>query len=216
MTPGDRPAGDATLALDDNAAPQPGPSALRALRWSDPTVNAHDPAGSIALPAGTVTFLLTDIESSTLHWQTAPGPMAGAVSRHYQLLDEAVAAHNGVRPEEQGEGDSVVAAFSRASDALAAALLAQQMLGAEPWPTPEPIKVRMAVHTGEAQLRDEANYVGMAVIRTARLRNIAHGGQVLVSSASRDLAIDQVGDGLELIDLGEHRLKDLARPEHVF
>lgn len=173
-------------------------------------------AGSLALPAGTVTFLLTDIEGSTSRWQAAPSQMAVAVARHYELLDEAIAAHGGVRPEEQGEGDSVVAAFSRASDALAAALLAQQLLLGEPWPTPEPVKVRMAVHTGEAQLRNEANYVGMAIIRTARLRNIAHGGQVLVSSASRDLALDQVGEGLDLVDLGEHRLQDLARPERVY
>lgn len=192
------------------------PPLLRTMRWSDPTMSGRALSGSMALPAGTVTFLLTDIEGSTLHWQAASGPMAGAVARHYELLDAAIAAHGGVRPEEQGEGDSVVAAFGRASDALAAALHAQQLLLAEPWPTPEPLKVRMAVHTGEAQLRDEANYVGLAIIRTARLRNIAHGGQVLVSSASRDLALDQVGDGLDLIDLGEHRLKDLARPERVF
>ena len=198
-----------------DAAPST-PPALRTLRWSDPAMTDGGVPGSLALPAGTVTFLLTDIEGSTLHWQAAPGPMAAAVARHYELLDEAIAAHGGVRPEEQGEGDSVVAAFSRASDALAAALHAQQLLTLEPWPTPEPVKVRMAVHTGEAQLRDEANYIGMAIIRTARLRNIAHGGQVLVSSASRDLALDQVGDGLELVDLGEHRLKDLARPERVY
>ncbi len=179
-------------------------------------MNGQDPGGALALPAGTVTFLLTDIASSTLQWQAAPGPMAAAVARHYELLDEAIAAHGGVRPEEQGEGDSVVAAFSRASDALGAALSAQRLLHQEDWSTPEPVRVRMAVHTGEAQLRDDANYVGMAIIRTARLRNIAHGGQVLVSSASRDLALDQLGDQIALVDLGEHRLKDLARPERVY
>jgi hypothetical protein len=142
--------------------------------------------------------------------------MAVAVARHYEILDLAISAHGGVRPEEQGEGDSIVAAFSRASDALSAALDAQRALQREPWPASTPIAVRMAIHTGEARLRDEANYVGMAIIRTARLRSLALGGQVLVSSASRDLALDQLGDEISLKDLGEHRLKDLARPERVY
>ena len=189
---------------------------MRPLRWADPAMTTAGFGGAMSLPAGTVSFLLTDIESSTLMWQMAPDAMAAAVERHYEILDVAISAHGGVRPEEQGEGDSVVAAFSRASDAVGAALDAQRALLAESWPTPGPVQVRMAVHTGEARLRDEANYVGMSIIRTARLRNIAHGGQVLVSSASRDLALDQMGDGLSLLDLGEHRLKDLARPERVF
>jgi predicted ATPase/class 3 adenylate cyclase/DNA-binding CsgD family transcriptional regulator len=168
------------------------------------------------LPIGTVTFLLTDIESSTIAWVSDADSMGDAVARHYELLDEAISAFGGVRPEEQGEGDSAVAAFSRASDALRAALRAQLALASEPWPTPEPIKVRMAVHTGEARLRGESNYMGPAIVRAARLRSLAHGGQVLVSSASRDLALDQLGDEISLIDLGEHRLKDLARPERVY
>ena len=142
--------------------------------------------------------------------------MADAIARHYELLDAAITSHDGVRPLEQGEGDSVVAAFSRASDAVLAALDAQRALFAEPWPTASPLKVRMAVHTGEARLRDDRNYAGQAVIRTARLRAIAHGGQVVISSASRDLVIDHLGDDVTLVDLGVHRLKDLARPEHVW
>ena len=190
--------------------------ALRPLRWADPALAAVGLGGAMSLPVGTVSFLLTDIASSTLMWQQSPDEMAVAVARHYQILDDAIAAHGGVRPEEQGEGDSVVAAFSRASDAVSAALQAQLALRDEPWPTPTPVLVRMAVHTGEARLRDEANYVGLAIIRTARLRNIAHGGQVLISAASRDLALDQMGDRLSLLDLNEHRLKDLARPERVY
>lgn len=170
----------------------------------------------MSLPAGTVSFLLTDIEGSTQKWQLASDAMASAVARHYEILDAAIAAHGGVRPEEQGEGDSIVAAFSRASDAVSAALDAQRALQSEPWPTLTPIAVRMAIHTGEARLRDEANYIGMAIIRTARLRSLARGGQVLVSAASRDLALDQLGDQISLKDLGEHRLKDLARPERVY
>lgn len=172
--------------------------------------------GNPNLPVGTVTFLLTDIESSTLHWQAAPDPMARAVARHYQILHDAISIHGGVRPEEQGEGDSIVAAFTRPSDAISAALAAQIALDKERWPTPTAVRVRMAVHTGEARLRNASNYVGMAIIRTARLRALAHGGQIVVSSASRDLALDHLDDAVELRDLGEHRLKDLARPERVY
>ena len=87
------------------------------------------------------------------------------MSSHYEILEEAIAAHGGVRPVEQGEGDSVVGAFSRASDAVAAAVTAQRLLGAERWPDGIQLAVRMAVHTGEAQMRDAGNYFGLAVIR---------------------------------------------------
>ena len=191
---------------------------LRPLRWTTPVSQGVTPSGdAFGLPIGTVTFLLTDIEGSTLAWQAAPSLMGPAVARHYEILDAAVAAHGGVRPQEQGEGDSIVAAFSRASDALRAALDAQSALADEVWPDGlAPLKVRMAIHAGEAQLRNEANYVGQTIIRTARLRAIAHGGQVVVSQAARDLTVDQLGDEIELVDLGTHRLKDLARPEHVW
>ena len=128
-----------------------------------------------ALPVGTVTFLLTDVEGSTLGWQSAPELMGPAIARQYEILDRAVAANGGVRPQEQGEGDSIVGAFGRASDALKAAVEAQQAFAAEPWSEGllTPIRVRMAMHTGEAQMRNEANYVGQAIIRTARLRAIA-------------------------------------------
>jgi class 3 adenylate cyclase len=159
---------------------------------------------------------LTDIEGSTRGWETAPEVMGRAVGRHYALLDEAVTAHHGVRPVEQGEGDSVVGAFARASDAVAAALAAQRALVSEAWPEGGHLRVRMAVHTGEAELRGEGNYFGPAVIRCARLRAIAHGGQVLVSQASADLVVDRLPDGASLADLGSHRLRDLGRPERVF
>jgi len=110
-----------------------------------------------SLPIGTVTFLLTDVEDSTRQWEEAPGQMAAAIARHYELLDDAIAAHNGVRPVEQGEGDSVVGAFARPSDAVAAALDAQYRLRTEEWPDGAALAVRMAVHTGEAELRDEGN-----------------------------------------------------------
>ncbi len=172
--------------------------------------------GALALPAGTVTFLLTDVEGSTRLWEAAPEEMSAAVARHYELLDAAVALHGGVRPVEQGEGDSVVAAFARAGDALAAGLDAQRALLAEPWPQGAPLRVRMALHTGDARLRDEGNYFGTAVNRCARLRGIAHGGQVLLSRATHDLVQDALPDDAELVDLGAHRLRDLGRPEQVF
>ena len=174
------------------------------------------PNDSFVLPTGTVTFLLTDVEGSTTGWEAAPSGMAEAIPRHYALLDEAIAAHGGVRPVEQGEGDSVVGAFSRASDAVAAAVGAQRALAEEPWPDGVRLRVRMAIHTGEAQLRDEGNYFGQAVIRCARLRAIGHGGQVLVSEATAALVADRLPEQVGLLDLGTHRLKDLGRPEHVW
>ena len=110
---------------------------------------------TIPLPAGIVTFLLTDVEGSTTACERHPDAMAAAIARHYEILGDAVAAHGGTRPQEQGEGDSVVAAFSRASDAAAAAVAAQQALGAEPGTPDAPrLRVRMAIHAGEAQLRE--------------------------------------------------------------
>jgi predicted ATPase/class 3 adenylate cyclase/DNA-binding CsgD family transcriptional regulator len=171
---------------------------------------------AFTLPTGTVTFLLTDVEGSTRRWEAAPEAMAVAIARHYDLLDDAIAANGGVRPVEQGEGDSVVAAFSRASDAVGAVLAAQRAFGAEAWPAGAELEVRMAVHTGEVQLRGEGNYVGQTLNRCARLRGIGHGGQVLVSAATAGVLADRLGDGVTLRDLGLHRLRDLGRPEHVW
>ncbi len=183
-------------------------------RWGEARMTTPEP--TFVLPSGTVTFLLTDIEGSTRMWgEETPEDMTGVVLRHLEILGDAVAGHGGVRPQEQGEGDSIVAAFARPSDAVAAALAAQLALHAEPWATSRPPLVRMALHTGEAQLRDDANYAGQAIIRTARLRSIGHGGQILVSGATRDLAVDQGGD-TTFTSLGEHRLRDLGRPESVW
>jgi predicted ATPase/class 3 adenylate cyclase len=183
----------------------------------EPVVSALSPdQPGFSLPVGTVTFLLTDIAGSTRGWESAPEAMGPAVGRHYELLDEAIRAHHGVRPVEQGEGDSVVGAFARASDALAAALDAQRALLGEAWPEGAQLRVRMALHTGEAELRGEGNYFGSAVIRCARLRAIGHGGQVLVSQPTADLVVGRLPEGASLADLGSHRLKDLGRPEQVF
>jgi predicted ATPase/class 3 adenylate cyclase/DNA-binding CsgD family transcriptional regulator len=183
----------------------------------EPTLSDSGPEPStFLLPTGTVTFLLTDVAQSTATWEAAPEAMAKAISRHYEILADAVAANHGVRPTEQGEGDSIVAAFSRGADAVAAALDAQRALAAEPWPAGAELSVRMALHTGDAQQRDAFNYFGQTVIRAARLRSLAHGGQVIASRATTDLVADRLPAGARWRDLGAHRLKDLGRPEYVF
>src|SRR6202034_3949588 len=137
------------------------------------------------LPTGTVTLLLADVESSTRLWETQPKEMTAAVARLNQVVSEVIAAHDGVRPVEQGEGDSFAAAFSRASDAVAAALALQRAPLA-------PIRLRLGVHTREIQLRDEGNYAGPTINRTARLRDLGHGGQTLLSGTTEDLVADRL------------------------
>jgi predicted ATPase/class 3 adenylate cyclase/DNA-binding CsgD family transcriptional regulator len=160
------------------------------------------------LPTGTVTLLLADVEGSTRLWETQPDEMSAAVARLDRTLAEVVVAHEGVRPVEQGEGDSFVIAFARASDAVACALDLQRAPLA-------PIHLRIGVHTGEVRLRDEGNYMGPTINRTARLRDLAHGGQIVLSAAAEVLVIDQLPDGACLTDLGSHPLRDLPRPERV-
>jgi predicted ATPase/class 3 adenylate cyclase/DNA-binding CsgD family transcriptional regulator len=171
------------------------------LNWSDAGVRE-------ALPTGTVTLLLADVEGSTRLWESEPEAMTEAVARLDRILDETIAGHGGVRPVEQGEGDSFVVAFPRASSAVACALELQRAPLA-------PIRLRIGLHTGEAQLRDEGNYMGPAVNRAARLRDLAHGGQTVMSGATHDLVVDRLPEGAWLADFGSHRLRDLARPEQV-
>jgi class 3 adenylate cyclase len=166
-------------------------------------------AVAVSAPSGTVTFMFTDIEGSTGLWQDDEVAMRSALSRHDELLRKTVAEHGGVVFSSMGDG--MAAAFSSASSAVAAALAAQSLLGAEAWPTAEPIRVRVGLHTGEAELRD-GDYFGTAVNRAARLMAVGHGGQVLVSSQTAGL----VGADVVLVDLGEHRLRDLDRPMRVF
>jgi len=168
------------------------------------------------LPTGAVTLLLTDLEGSTAMWDASEAVAAEAVERHRELLYAAIDTYGGVRPEEQGEGDSVVAAFTNPSDALAAAFDVQRAFASEPWPTPVPLRVRMALHTGEVSVRDDRNYQGPTIIRAARLRGLAHGGQVLCSESLHDLVVDRLPEAASMRDMGVHRLKGLGRPEHVW
>src|SRR6201997_120659 len=146
--------------------------------WSDLDVTG-------LLPTGTVTLLLADVEGSTRLWETQPEVMTAAVARLNQTVFGVVAAHGGVCPVEQGEGDSFVAVFPRASDAVACALELQRAPLA-------PIRLRIGVHTGEVQLRDEGNYAGPTINRTARLRDLGHGGQTLLSGTTEDLVADRL------------------------
>jgi predicted ATPase/class 3 adenylate cyclase len=171
------------------------------LDWSDQRVNG-------LLPAGTVTLLLADVQGSTRLWQARPDEMTAAVAQLDRTLADLVSVHRGVRPVEQGEGDSFVVAFARASDAVACALALQRA-------PLSPILLRIGVHTGEVQLRDENNYIGPTINRTARLRDLAHGGQTVLSGITADVVIDMVPNGAWLTDLGTQQLRDLPRPERV-
>jgi predicted ATPase/class 3 adenylate cyclase/DNA-binding CsgD family transcriptional regulator len=177
-------------------------------RAETPLVDWSELGVSGLLPTGTVTLLLADVEGSTRLWETQPDQMTTAMARMNQTVSATIAAHSGVRPVEQGEGDSFVAAFARASDAVAAALELQRAPLA-------PIRLRIGVHTGEIQLRDEGNYAGPTINRTARLRDLGHGGQTLLSGVTEALVLDRLPADAWLTDLGSHPLRDLPRPERV-
>src|SRR3954451_719023 len=165
------------------------------------------------LPSGTVTFLFTDIEGSTRLWEAHPDAMRDALARHDELLRQAIESHGGYVVKTAGDG--FLAAFGTAEAGLVAAVVAQRALGGEPWGLPEPLRVRMGLHTGAALLRD-GDYFGSSLNRAARLMGVAHGGQVVCSHATEDLARDELPEGVGFVDLGEHRLRDLSRAEQVF
>ncbi len=165
------------------------------------------------LPTGTVTFLFTDIEGSTTRWEQHPHVMQTLLARHDAILREIINVHAGVIVKVTGDGFHAV--FASAPDAVAAVVAAQRALHAEAWGDAGPLRVRMGIHTGAAEQR-EGDYYGPAVNRAARLMAVGHGGQILLSQATADLLGDHLPAGVELRDLGEHRLKDLSRPEHLF
>jgi predicted ATPase/class 3 adenylate cyclase/DNA-binding CsgD family transcriptional regulator len=177
-------------------------------RADTPRVNWSELGVNEFLPTGTVTLLLADVEGSTRLWETRPEEMAAAVEKMDLTVADLVAAYDGVRPVEQGEGDSFVAAFGRASDAIACALALQRADLA-------PIRLRVGVHTGEVRLRGEGNYIGATINRAARIRDLAHGGQTVISGTTEDLVLDSLPDDVWLMALGNHRLRDVPRPERV-
>jgi predicted ATPase/class 3 adenylate cyclase len=178
-------------------------------------VQRAPPVPPATLPTGIVTFLFSDIEGSTRLWEQQPDTARTALMRHDALIEELVGHHGGTVVRPGGEGESRLAVFPGATDAVTAAAALQRALYAEPWPTPTPLRVRMALHTGEADVR-AGNYYGSAVNRCARLRALAWGGQTLVSLATAQLVQESLPEGVLLRDLGDHRLQDLRWPERVF
>jgi predicted ATPase/class 3 adenylate cyclase len=160
-----------------------------------------------------LTFLFADLESSTRLWERFPDAMAGAMERHDAILHDAVDRAGGRVVKITGDG--LMAVFSSPSDAAAASLEAQRALHREEWGETGPLRVRMGIHLGEAQQR-AGDFYGPPVNRAARIMAAAHGGQVLLSAVAARLAGEGLPDGAALRDLGEHRLKDLAQPEHIF
>jgi predicted ATPase/class 3 adenylate cyclase len=170
-------------------------------------------APASAHPTGTVTFLFSDIEASTARWDRDRAAMQDTVRRHDALMLAAIARHHGYIFKTIG--DAFCAAFARPEDAITAILDAQRALAAEDFSPVDGLRVRAAVHTGTADERD-GDYFGPAVNRVARLLAIGHGGQVLVSGACMELLQGELPPQSSLRDLGEHRLKDLARPEQIY
>jgi predicted ATPase/class 3 adenylate cyclase len=176
---------------------------------------AGEPGGA-ELPAGTVTFLLTDIQGSTRLWETVPEAMEVALERHDHLLAEVIEGHGGAVVTSRGEGDSFFAVFASAVAAVEAAGACQLRLGREAWPEGAALRVRMGLHTGEAHVRD-GDYADHAPInRCARVKAAAHGGQVLVTKTTRDLVQGRLDGAFGLKRLGEFRLRDLAEPELIY
>jgi predicted ATPase/class 3 adenylate cyclase/DNA-binding CsgD family transcriptional regulator len=188
-------------------------------RWS-PRIGKHDAATGRSspvdqngrdigglLPTGTVTLLAADVDASSRPFDTNPDEMMSTAVLSDDAVCDIIAAHRGVW--QAGERDSFVAAFTRASDALACAVELQRM------PLQGPIRLRIALHTGEVQMCDDGNYGGPTLNRTARLRDLTHGGQTVLSGTTHDIAVDRLPAGVWLTDLGAHRLPDLPRPERV-
>jgi predicted ATPase/class 3 adenylate cyclase len=166
-----------------------------------------------ALPTGTVTFFFSDMEGSTRLLEALGDDYPDLLERHRRIVRAAFTESAAV--EISTEGDSFFAAFPSAPEAVTAAVAIQRAIGAEDWPQGSELRVRIGLHTGEARLAG-ADYVGLDVHRAARIMAATHGGEILISEATRTLAERSLGNGIQLRDLGEHRLKDLSAPERLF
>ena len=181
---------------------------------SDPSIHTLGHSGPW-LPSGTVTFLFTDIEGSTQHWEKHPHEMKSALAKHDAILKASIESNHGIVIKTTGDGFHAV--FETAIDAILAAIQAQSELHSL-FGVPSEIiciKARMGIHTGEAELRN-GDYYGQPLNRAARLMSVAHGEQILLSAVTCELAREQLPGDDFLSDLGEHTLKDLVRPEHIF
>ncbi|MBZ4557629.1 AAA family ATPase [Mycobacterium avium subsp. hominissuis] len=207
----------ARAQLADELGVDPGPE----LRRLESTIVAQDASLDVLVVQNlssvtrAVTFLLTDIEGSTAAWEADAAAMAVALARHDELVEQVVTSRGGRLIKTRGEGDATFSVFDRPSAGAAAAVELQDAIGHEPWALREPMRIRVALHTGEAELRD-GDYFGRAVNRAARLRALAAGGQILCSGATAELVIDTLPDDVVLTDLGMRQLRNLPRPEHVF
>jgi class 3 adenylate cyclase len=168
-----------------------------------------------SLPDGIVTFLMTDVVESTPMWIQSRASMYQAMRRHDQLLTSAIEANGGIVLKERGEGDSFFAVFTRATDAVVAAVSAQEAIHAEPWPERLSFAVRMAVLTGEADATDR-DYRSPAVNRCAKLRRRAVGNQILVSETTYSIVADILRGDIQLVSVGNRRLEGHDRPEEVY
>jgi predicted ATPase/class 3 adenylate cyclase len=178
--------------------------------WAGSPTNA---AGATELPSGTVTFLFTEVEDSTRLWEESRDVMQNAMQRHDELLRDAVESNGGFIVKSTGDGFHAV--FPTAHDAVTAAVAAQTSLLADEWNIAETVRVRMGIHTGEAEPSD-GDYSGSVVNRADRLMSVAHGGQIIVSNATEELLHDVAPEKYGFVDLGQHRLRDLGRPERLF
>ena len=165
------------------------------------------------LPTGTITFLFIDIEGGIIHWEHHPQAMRTTLARHDAILRQIITSHGGFVFKMMG--DAVYAAYAVASDAVSAAVAAQQAVVAEVWGDLDPLRVRMALHTGAAQHRDN-DYFGPTLNRVAHLLSTGYGGQILLSTVTYELVRDSLPAEVSVKDLGEHALKDLLRYEHIY
>jgi len=184
-----------------------------AILRQDPELLGTPAPPAVEAPTGVSAFLFTDIAASTRRWEHDKADMAAALARHDHLLRAAVEDHGGRVFKHTGDG--ICAAFSSPAAALDSAVAGQRRLLAESWGSTGALSVRMAVHVGSAEER-EGDFFGPTLNRLARLLDLAHGGQVLVSDACRALLTEEPAEGVGLLDLGEHWLRDLERPERVF
>ena len=165
------------------------------------------------LPTGTVTLLFSDMEGSTRLLQQLGERYAGVLAELPHLLRQAFVQYNGHEVDTQG--DAFFVAFARATDAVSAAAAIQRALADHSWPEDTSVRVRIGLHTGEPVTGSDG-YIGMDVHHAARIMSAGHGGQILLSQTTRDLVAQHLPVGTYLQDLGEHRLKDLQRPSHLF
>ncbi len=215
---------DARRALVEELGIEPGERLReleRAILAQDPALGlpAGDQSGVLVtpaeLPTGVVTFLLTDVEDSSGLWEADADAMADALELHDRLIGEKVEAFGGRLLKAKGEGDATLTAFRRASDAVACAAELQRALLGTSWPGGLDLRVRVALHTGEAHER-AGDYFGPALNRAARLRGLARGGATVMSQTTAEIVRDRLPAGVELVDLGRRALRGLSRPENVF